>query len=258
VSHLVSCLVLHADEAFWAGDKAAEGKIKDLITGDNNLIEYKGKEPFLVKNYARLFVTGNPVWVVPAGLEDRRFAVFEMGERNIKDHNYFADIDEEMDNGGREALLYHLLNFDLSKVNLRKTPNTSELLNQKLNSLNSRESWALSFLDEGNLPGHAYDKKYNQRPTEIMFKDYINHSRNIGINHRNIQTQIGMFLTKLFPNLKKPRGDYKDLETDSSIKINYYIFPPLKECREAFEKLIGSEMNWDKGEDWGEREPDTF
>jgi Family of unknown function (DUF5906) len=33
-SHLKSCLLLHADEGFWAGDHAAEGKLKDLITGD--------------------------------------------------------------------------------------------------------------------------------------------------------------------------------------------------------------------------------
>jgi hypothetical protein len=32
-SHLVKCLLLHCDEGFWAGDKAAEGKLKDLITG---------------------------------------------------------------------------------------------------------------------------------------------------------------------------------------------------------------------------------
>src|SRR4029079_7777191 len=34
-SHLVSCLLLHCDEAFWAGDHAAEGKLKDLVTGDH-------------------------------------------------------------------------------------------------------------------------------------------------------------------------------------------------------------------------------
>jgi hypothetical protein len=37
-SHLVSCLLLHCDEAFWAGDHATEGKLKDLITGHDHLI----------------------------------------------------------------------------------------------------------------------------------------------------------------------------------------------------------------------------
>jgi hypothetical protein len=44
-SHLVSCLLLHPDEAFWAGDHSAEGKLKDLVTGVDHLVEFKSKEP---------------------------------------------------------------------------------------------------------------------------------------------------------------------------------------------------------------------
>jgi hypothetical protein len=77
-SHLTSCLMLHADEGFWAGDRAAEGKLKDLVTGDFQFIEFKGKEAFRVRNYLRLLVTGNPDWLVPAGHEERRFAVLDI------------------------------------------------------------------------------------------------------------------------------------------------------------------------------------
>ena len=87
-----------------AGVHAAEGKLKDLITGQDHLIEFKGKEPIKVRNYVRLFVTGNPDWLVPAGFEERRFAVLEIGEAHMQDKAYFAAIDEQMDNGGREAL----------------------------------------------------------------------------------------------------------------------------------------------------------
>ena len=118
-SHLASCLLLHCDEAFWAGDHAAEGKLKDLITGQDHLIEFKGKEPIKVRNYVRLLVTGNPDWLVPAGLEERRFATLDVGEGHIQDRAYFAGIDEQMDNGGREALLDYLLKFDLKGVDLR-------------------------------------------------------------------------------------------------------------------------------------------
>jgi hypothetical protein len=33
-AHLIPCLLLHADEGFWAGDKQAEGKLKNLENGD--------------------------------------------------------------------------------------------------------------------------------------------------------------------------------------------------------------------------------
>jgi len=78
-SHLTSCLLLHVDEGFWAGDHTAEGKLKDLVTGEDHLIELKGIEAFKVRNYVRLLVTGNPRWVVPAAMRERRFAVLEMG-----------------------------------------------------------------------------------------------------------------------------------------------------------------------------------
>ena len=121
-SHMASLLVLHADEAFWAGDKKSEGSLKDLVTGTHHMLEFKNVDPIRVKNYVRLFVCGNPNWLIPAGFKERRWAVFDMGEDHMQDHAYFEAITQEMDNGGREALLYHLLNFDLSKVTLRVIP----------------------------------------------------------------------------------------------------------------------------------------
>jgi hypothetical protein len=44
-AHLANCLMLQLDEATWGGDHAAAGKLKDLITGEYQYIEYKGKEP---------------------------------------------------------------------------------------------------------------------------------------------------------------------------------------------------------------------
>ena len=86
------------------------------------MLEYKGVDPIQIKNYIRLFVTGNPDWMVPAGFRERRWAVFDIGEEHMQDHAYFAAIDQEMNNGGREALLHYLLNFDLSQVDLRNDP----------------------------------------------------------------------------------------------------------------------------------------
>src|SRR5580692_6294262 len=53
-SHMISLLLLHADEGFWAGDKKAEGRLKDLVTGKTHPIEFKGKEAFWINNYVRL------------------------------------------------------------------------------------------------------------------------------------------------------------------------------------------------------------
>ena len=106
-SHMASLLVLHADEAFWAGDKASVGTLRDLVTGDHHMLEYKDIDPIRIKNHMRLFVTGNPDWMVPAGFKERRWAVFDMGEDHMQDHAYFAAIDrrdEQRRSRGADAL----------------------------------------------------------------------------------------------------------------------------------------------------------
>jgi hypothetical protein len=245
-SHMVSCVVLHCDEAFWAGDHAAEGSLKDLVTGDDQMIEFKGKEPVRVRNFVRLFICGNPDWVVPAGFEERRFAVLDVGEDHMQDHAYFAAIDEEMANGGREALLDFLLNFDLSTVNLRVIPKTAALVEQKIVSMTAEQGWWFDLLSRGEPPNKAVlggDLEAHECWTADLFDDYLDHAQRRGVWRRRIETAIGMFLNKVVPGglRKTRRGD-----------VPIYQFPPLPECRAFFAKRLGTKLSWnDEGErDW--------
>ena len=152
---MASLLVLHADEAFWAGDKASVGTLNDLVSGTEHMLEYKGVDQIRIKNHIRLFVTGNPDWMVPAGFKERRWAIFDMGEDHMQDNAYFAAIDHEMNNGGREALLHYLLNFDLSQVDLRVIPKTAALLDQQIESMTPEQAWWFETLMQGVLPPAA-------------------------------------------------------------------------------------------------------
>jgi phage/plasmid primase-like uncharacterized protein len=171
-AHLKTLLLLHADEAFWAGDHEAGSKLKDLITRGTQHIEFKGKEKIQIANFIRLLVTGNPDWLIPAELADRRHFVLDMGEEHKEDFAYFAAIDQEMNNGGREALLYHLLNnVDLSKVNLRKVPKTKALLDQQIASMTPEQGWWFDVLSRGRLPyGCDTDRRCS---TEALFVQYL-------------------------------------------------------------------------------------
>ncbi len=158
----------------WRGSCGGEGRLKDLITGDHHFIEFKGKEPIRVRNYVRLFVTGNPDWMVPAGFEERRFAVLDIGEARMQDTEYFAAIDAEMDNGGREALLDHLLRFDLKTVNLHEIPKTAALLEQKMSSLSPEQGWWLDTLVRGELPWGVDEP--DQCPSPRLSDSYLRHA----------------------------------------------------------------------------------
>ena len=77
-----------------------------MVTEESIPIEVKGKDVIYLKNHIHLLVASNHEWVVPAGLEERRFFMVGVGEARLQDHEYFGKIIKQMDNGGREALLH--------------------------------------------------------------------------------------------------------------------------------------------------------
>lgn len=225
-SHLHDCLLLHLEEAFFAGDGKLEASLKEMITGDTVLMEYKGKEPIIAKNYARVAITTNADWVVPAGMEERRFFVLQASEEYMQNAEYFIALHQELENGGYAALIHFLLHHDYSSVNLRQIPMTEALLDQKINSLNHHEKWWLDLLMEGVLPNQ--NGWSGVCGTKDIFEDYLKHAGASGTRYKSISTMIGTFLKKTVPNLQKMKGAY-DVESsfDGTDKErgNYYTFP---------------------------------
>lgn len=245
-SHLVNCLLLQLDEATWGGDHQAAGKLKDLITGDYQHIEYKGREPVKVRNYLRLFITGNSQWIVPAGLEERRFAVFEMGESARQNHAYFAAIEKELaggvrPNGGRQALLAYLLDYTLDEIPLREIPQTAALADQKLASLSSEQQWWLDVLMRGQLPGDR--EGLGASPCGRLYDHYIEHAKRIGTTRRSIETQVGNYLKRVVPTLRRARRTVV-LAGDGPSLTYVYEFPSLAACRAAWDAQATSPTSW--------------
>jgi hypothetical protein len=195
-----------------------------------------------MRNYVRLFSTSNEDWVVPAGPTARRFAVFDVGEAHLGDKAYFRAIADELENGGREALLDYLLKFDPSKVDLRSVPKTKALLEQKLHSLDGEQAWWLSVLTDGELPGNMNEPRCCS--TQTLFNHYREETNRAGIKRKRIETLIGTFLNKHVPGLRR-----REKRGDGSI----YEFPPLAECRGAFEALIQQEIDWPEQDDWRDK-----
>jgi hypothetical protein len=244
-SHMASLLLLHADEAFWAGDKRGEGKLKDLVSGKEHFIEFKGVDPILVRNLIRLFVTGNPNWLVPTGFEERRFGVLDVLDTHMQDHAYFADIDEEMNNGGREALLHHLLHFNLRRVNLRSVPKTAALLEQKIETATPEQAWWLDTLKRGRLPGMVDEP--NTCPREALFDDYVEHARRRGVYRKASETLIGIFLNKYVAGGAELDGGRRTywMPDGSAKRGRCYKLPPLSECRRGFAEKLQQELEWE-------------
>ena len=235
-SHVVQILLLHADEAFWAGDRSAVGKLNDMITGKQHPIEFKGKEAIWVDNHLRMFTTGDKDWLVPAGFDARRWLVLTVGDDHREDHDYFAAIDKEMVNGGREALLHELLHFDLSKINLRSVPKTTALFEQKEKTFTIDQTWWYDVLQRGELP---HLENGCECPKHMLHEDYLGRTERLGrrAEQRSSETALGMFLSKMVGPALNPNA------RDAGGR-RYYRFPPLKDCRARFAELTHHPIEW--------------
>ena len=149
--HLEDTLLLQADEAYWAGSKSSEGALKDLLTNDTITIERKGVDAYTAPNYTRVLFTSNDDFVVPASLDERRFAVFDVGLSQQQISNYFSSLDNWYNTGGASHLLHYLKNFDLSTCNVRVVPQTEALQDQKLETLDSVNQWLYNCLQAGEF-----------------------------------------------------------------------------------------------------------
>lgn len=238
--HLENKLFLMAEEAFWAGDKAAEGKLKDLGTGTNMSYERKGLDAYEGRNFTRVMIASNEDWVVPASSGGRRWFVVEVGNDHEKDYAYFAAIDEEMESGGLAAMLYDLQNTRLPElVNVRSAPVTPWLVQQRLHSYDNKKRWWRGVLQEGGFRLNATENFVvleEDRPTAVKREDIFASAKQYFTGPKGVDptpSDVGQFVAKMLGELQ---------ETRPRIEGHRYrctIFPSLKEMRERWFKDTG-------------------
>ena len=250
-THMTSLLLLQADEAVWAGDKQAEGRLKSLVTSNAQMIEAKGVDPIPMKNFVRLVMTSNEDWVVPAGKDERRFCVLDVDPRCAQNTDYFAEMQAELDAGGREALLADLLAFDLSSVDLRHIPKTKALLEQKIHSLDPIDAWWLDRLMSGSLLGDD-GEWLSEVGCSALYLDHVASADRTGVRRKSDPSVFGERLFKLIPNLAKrrPRKVPPRWSEENSDKRPWlYVMPSLGDCRNAFSQQVGQSIAWPEEED---------
>jgi hypothetical protein len=250
-AHLETAIMAFADEAFWAGDKPGEGTLKALVTSRTLLFERKGIDAHAGPNYVHLIIASNSDWVVPASPDERRFFVLDVPETRRGDHKYFAEIDAEWRQGGREAFLYHLANLDLAEFNVRNVPQTEALFEQKLLSFNSVDRWYFHLLQKGANcgPGSPIGRTINDSDwvgwieTQSLYTDYQTFCEILVVRHVPPEA-FGTRLNYLLP----PAGDGRKrrCQRGSADKRSWgYEFPTLNQCRAHFEKKIGFTIVWE-------------
>lgn len=238
-SHMASTILLHSDEGFWGGDPKHTGKLRSMVTSENQFIEYKGRDAVKVQNYMRLLITTNQSWVIPAAAEERRFAVFDMGDGRQQETDYFRDMGRQMRHGGYSGLLHDLLTFDLSTTDISKIPNTSALQDQKTTSMSDVARFWRERLMTGELlkgSGQGWKDPMAAR----MYELFIEEVSDWGVRYKPSQTDFYQELFDLIP----PGKTYQYVKVMSSKSEWMISLPSLEECRNYFNELNQAEFRW--------------
>ena len=161
-AHLLQVCFLFADEAFWPGDKSAEGVLKRMITEPTLFVEPKGLDGFEVPNRLSIMMTSNEKWVVPASSDERRYVVFDVADTRRKDFAYFNALRREIEGEGLQGFLYDMLRMDLGDWHPREdVPETIGLAEQQAESASPMVNWLGAILEEGTLPYALRDANGN-------------------------------------------------------------------------------------------------
>jgi len=152
-AHLLQVCLLFSDEAFWPGDKSAEGPLKRMITEPTLFVEPKGLDGFEVKNRLSIIMASNEGWVVPASEDERRYAVFDVADTYRGNFAYFKALNEQLEHGGLAGFLDDMLGTDLGTWHPRQdVPVTKGLKDQQAESVAPLVNWLGQLLEKGVLP----------------------------------------------------------------------------------------------------------
>jgi hypothetical protein len=229
-AHLIDCSLLYADEAFWPGNKTALGRFKALITEKRITAEKKFVDMLMVDNALHIIKASNENWVVPADMDDRRCAVFDVSKKYKQTKSYFEPLFAEIENGGKAAMLHDLLALDLGSWHPRdNVPKTAALNEQQMLSLSDEDQWIFGLLEDGELPSGRYpsDTKAGRVTSALLFE----HARTTVPGLRNHSDHKFARLLKKWGCTKTthPRG---------------WQFPPLPEMRARWGAESNTQILW--------------
>jgi len=257
-AHLRDCVVLFGDEAFYAGDKKHESVLKTLITEETLAIEAKGVDLEAFPNYVHLLLASNDGWVIPAGSDERRFFVLDVADKRIQDTQYFQAIADQMNTGGKEALLHHLMMLDLKGWEVRDVPKTAALGEQKLYSMRDENAWWFNKLSQGYLlPVHEQWEELVDK--DDLKADFVEFCRQYNIVDRGNDIVFGLLMNKWlpagYPTIRKRRvqktvDDGDGYPITRTVPARFYKLPCLDACRAHWEKVHGA-ASWPVTEDDG-------
>jgi hypothetical protein len=142
-------------------------KFKNLITAEETQIEYKGKEPFTIKDFVNYVVISNHDFASFIEESDRRALCLKTNDEMIGNREYFANYWGTLNNEEAGKHIFHWLlnNIDLDGWDAQNIPRTEYKQTLKRIQAPSHAKFLLNELDRleaGNISPDGYEYDENE------------------------------------------------------------------------------------------------
>lgn len=149
---------IYLDEALFSGDRKSADAIKSLSTAMTIGVETKGVPSVQMPIGVNIFLSTNHKDAAHIEEGDARYWILEVSPHRIGDIEYFKNLYEEIDNGGREAFMDYILNLDVTNfVPMRDIPKDNaakeEMIRNSINPYDARK-WLEECCETSMILGH--------------------------------------------------------------------------------------------------------
>ena len=232
--------VVCMDEALFAGDKKSLDRLKSLITEPTCRIEQKHQPSRTIDSYHRLFAASNHNHFAHVDKDDRRFLFIRLSSVHKQDQIYFDGVNDALDNDDAiAAMMYDLVNLDLTGFNVRKRPITEEHLSQRLQSLGGFERYWYEVLQSGFLSSFKDWAKPEFISSSSLINKYKEYDKNAGRFNPIQQQQISSTLKIMCPSAIPARKKILNSQERG------YDLPNIDIARKEFELMLGTHLEWE-------------
>ena len=267
-------ILVNLDEAFWGGDKALEGVVKNKITEKRQTINKKNKENYTIDDYANYIITTNNDWFCGVTADDRRHYCLQLssilcGRMTPK---ILKRVQPVLDSPA-EAFAKVLYNRDITDFKPRIFLKTALLQEQVMRNWNSVRVWWNMVMKEG---GFSIGDKFVDWGTLLTESDHMGKDRTVGgirIKNKNGDKQVVYSKDWIFSVYNSYGADarkfsseafyrelsgncldelYKDIRVQKQNSRKWYvILPSIQDARDKWNQMEEYEYGYGEAdEEW--------
>ena len=147
-----NCMLLLLEEVEWALYRRYTNKFRHLFTQHIININDKYEKQIEQNSFTRIVINGNAEHIMQVSRTGRRLSIWDVNAEYIGNNEYFTQLKNTFNDGGRAALMYKLLHRDTSHFDPFNPLYTKELDEQKEFSLPDVGQFWLEYLEDNILP----------------------------------------------------------------------------------------------------------